>query len=133
MSKAVKIHHLRDRHRSDSGAVTVAYSETQDEVSFGFAFCSPRDNFSKHNGVSIASERLHYHPLTLQKRGNRFETEKFVLRMILARDFVRLNRAASHVPRNFPNLVPGWLPKWGKLMVENGWLCVRPTNPFVNK
>ncbi len=120
----MKIRHLRDRH--GRGAVTVVSAETgKNKLSFGFAFCSPKDNFSRQVGDAIATERLIMTPLVIDIRGNARETEKFILRLMATRNFTRLNKASLIVPTGFPNLVPGWFKKWTGNLTEKGILCLR--------
>ena len=134
----VKVHHLRDKSKSHEGVVTVAYAEGPKHIGFGFAFCSPTDNFVREIGKNIATERLHNQPLiitTTTTKGKkhtdigRVEAEKFILRLMLTRDWDRLHHRAARVPNNFHTLVPGWFKKWGKKLINQGLLCTKACNP----
>jgi len=136
----VSVHHLRDKSKSHEGVVTVALAEGPAHVGFGFAFCSPTDNFEKKIGVAIATERLQSAPVIISrtattKKGkhrvdlNSTEVEKFVLRLMFTRDWDRLHKRAFRVPHRFPEQVPGWLKKWGKKLTNKGVLCTKACNP----
>lgn len=126
--------HLRG---GKSGDVTMAYdvsaegdSDTPWTVTFGFAFCSPKDQFNKSFGRSLANARLTTIPLTVPMKGNLKETKKFILRLLVNRKFQRLGRSASVYPPGLPKLVPGWLPGWAKSMQSEGALCLKAENPI---
>jgi len=130
MEPEVQIQHFRDRTSSKGGAVTVAsLSYTfRDEVRYGFAFCSPRDNFERKKGVELASHRLNTDPLVLHIKGSKAETTKFVLRLLAERNFSRLVKQ-GHTPKALLSTVPGWFQRWSKLMVNKGKLCLKAENP----
>jgi len=128
-ASSVKFHHLRSKAVSSGlGAVTVAYKEVRNGIAFGFAFCSPKDNFNKHTGCDIALSRLETLPVVVPMKGNRRETEKFVFRMFIARNFDRLAKRAK-VPSGLPNIVPGWFKRWSQDMTDMGLLCVKAERP----
>lgn len=60
----VYYHHQR-REAEGKKPFTVAFRRDGDTVSFGFAYCSPRDNFSKKRGRLISEGRLQKNPITV--------------------------------------------------------------------
>jgi len=99
-------------------------------IHFGFAFCSPRDNFNKKTGRALASERLILHRLTIPIKGSPEETKKFVLRLLIDRKFDRLRRKAVFYPEGLSKQTPGWLRKWARDLQNKGALCLKAANPI---
>lgn len=128
MEPEVKIQHFRDRTASKGGALTIASQLSTTEVMYGFAFCSPRDNFDRKIGVRLAVSRLQTNPLVVPIKMTKMETTKFVLRLLAKRNFSRLGQAA-HTPKVLLSTVPGWFTRWTRQMVNKGRLCLKAENP----
>jgi len=123
----VQFKHFRDRTSTKGGGLTVAsVADTKGGILYGFAFCSPTDNFSYAEGRKIAVERLTKDPLVVSGVGNLHpkEVTKFVLRLMSSRKFSRLTRRV-HTPKSLLCAIPGWFPRWVQLMQNKGQLCLK--------
>ena len=63
-------------HRDKVGAVTVAYEFNEGTALIGLSMCSPKDQFWRKKGNSIASIRLKTNPIILEQTEDSWDEEE---------------------------------------------------------
>lgn len=107
-----------------SGVLTIAYEHQTNGVKFGFAFCSPRDPFSRRIGNQIASGRMACYPVEIS-------TAQRVRQASLWNAIHLLRGKGQHYDTIVPSWFDGWLSQYKEAVdKQNRWIVEKPLVPM---